>query len=218
MISKRPTLYQQFGRVMPEWQINRQSQIVLDERQDQQLIIVDFDVSMAFNDTQVLSLRQQFCGPLIAMCEPPLTNNLIDKLFVQYHFDEVLLPSMSDREIRARMQQKDWRLSQVMATPDQNMVVGDLKVDLQHYSLTVSGRPLKIGPIDFRLLVYFMNHVNVVVTRLQIAEGVWHNRRDATMRAIDSHISQLRKLIEEDVSAPQYLQTVRGFGYIFQDH
>lgn len=73
-----------------------------------------------------------------------------------------------------------------------------------------------MGPVDFRLLVYFMQHENVVLTRAQIAEGVWRNGRDSTMRAIDSHISKLRKLIEEDAKQPQYLQTIRGFGYIFK--
>ncbi len=67
-----------------------------------------------------------------------------------------------------------------------------------------------MGPVDFRLLVYFMQHENVVLTRAQIAEGVWRNGRDSTMRAIDSHISKLRKLIEEDAKQPQYLQTIRA--------
>ncbi|WP_054656443.1 winged helix-turn-helix domain-containing protein [Secundilactobacillus silagei] len=94
---------------------------------------------------------------------------------------------------------------------------GQLKVDFQHYRVTVNGKRLTMGPVDFRMLVFFMQHENIVLTRAQIAEGVWRNGRDSTMRAIDSHISKLRKLIEVDSKNPQCLKTVRGFGYIFKN-
>ncbi|WP_369473064.1 winged helix-turn-helix domain-containing protein [Secundilactobacillus kimchicus] len=76
---------------------------------------------------------------------------------------------------------------------------------------------LPISKREYRLLLFFVQHQNVVLSRSQLAEGVWGSDRGSTMRAVDAHISRLRQLIEDDPKHPQLLRTVRGFGYILSE-
>ncbi|WP_173021207.1 response regulator transcription factor [Secundilactobacillus folii] len=220
LISDNANLLKRLKQIMVDWQVISSPTYLPDfllNRDGQTLIILDLDHFNGLGnrpDTLIL-MRQQFTGPLLAIHHQKLTSAMVYDIFDRFHFDELLSLEMPNRELFARIQQKIWRYYQPQAERQGILNLGQLKVDFKHYMVTVAGRQLTMGPVDFRLLVFFMQHENVVLTRVQIAEGVWRNRRDSTLRAIDSHISKLRKLIEADAKRPQYLQTVRGFGYIF---
>lgn len=223
LISDNANLLKRLKQIMTEWQVISSPTYLPDfllNRDNQTLIILDLDQFNTLGqrvDTLVL-MRQQFRGPLLAVHRKKLGVAMTCDVFDRYHFDELLSLDMANRELRARIQQKIWRYYQPQEDNREVLNTGQLQVDFQHYMVTVNGKQLTMGPVDFRLLVFFMQHENVVLTRAQIAEGVWRNGRDSTMRAIDSHISKLRKLIEADPKAPTCLKTVRGFGYIFESH
>lgn len=221
LISDNANLLKRLKQIMIDWQIISRPTYLPDfllNRDNQTVIILDLDHFFALTqriDTLVL-MRQQFHGPLLAIHRQKLAVTTVCDIFNRFHFDELLSLEMANCELQARIQQKIWRYYQPQEENREFLNTGQLKVDFQHYMITVNGRKLTMGPVDFRLLVYFMQHENVVLTRAQLAEGVWRNGRDATLRSIDSHISKLRKLIEVDAKNPQCLKTVRGFGYIFK--
>lgn len=221
LVSDNANLLKRLRQIMPEWQVISSPTYLPDfllNRDNQTLIILDLDHFFSLNhriDTLIL-MRQQFRGPLLAIHRKKLGVSMLYDVFDRYHFDELLSLEMSNRELRARIQQKIWRCYQPQSESREMLNTGQLQVDFQHYMITINGRQLTMGPVDFRLLVYFMQHENVVLTRAQIAESVWRNSRDSTLRSIDSHISKLRKLIEIDAKNPKCLKTVRGFGYIFK--
>lgn len=221
LISDNANLLNRLKQIMTDWQVISSPTYLPDfllNRDTQTLIVFDLDHFFALNqhvDNLVL-MRQQFRGPLLAIHRKKLGLTMVCDVFDRFHFDELLSLEMANRELRARIQQKIWRYYQPQEESHEVLNTGQLQVDFQHYTITVNGRKLSMGPVDFRLLVYFMQHENVVLTRAQIAEGVWRNGRDSTLRSIDSHISKLRKLIEDDAKNPQCLKTVRGFGYIFK--
>ncbi|GAX04232.1 transcriptional regulator, winged helix family [Secundilactobacillus pentosiphilus] len=221
LISDNANLLKRLKQMMTDWQVISSPTYLPDfllNRDSQTLMILDLDHFFAFghrNETLFL-MRQQFRGPLLAIHRKKLALAVVCDIFGRFHFDELLSLEMADRELKARIQQRIWRYYQPHEESREVLNTGQLQVDFQHYMITVNGRKLTMGPVDFRLLVYFMQHENVVLTRAQIAEGVWRNGRDSTLRSIDSHISKLRKLIEDDAKHPQWLKTVRGFGYIFK--
>ena len=65
---------------------------------------------------------------------------------------------------------------------------------------------------EFKLLEFFLRHKEQVVTRTMLLEGVWDYRYDPHTNIIDTHISRLRKKIEDGFDGP-ILHTVRGVGY-----
>jgi two-component system OmpR family response regulator len=88
----------------------------------------------------------------------------------------------------------------------------DVVVDLLSRKVTRSGKPLDLLPREFKLLEYFMRNKDRVVTRTMLLEQVWDYRFDPHTSIIDTHISRLRKKLDEGYATP-LLHTLRGVGY-----
>jgi two-component system OmpR family response regulator len=89
---------------------------------------------------------------------------------------------------------------------------GDLSLDLLSRRVVRAGRSLDLLPRELKLLEYFLRHRDRVVTRTMLLEEVWDYRFDPHTSLIDTHISRLRKKIDEGFDKP-LLHTVRGSGY-----
>jgi two-component system phosphate regulon response regulator PhoB len=79
----------------------------------------------------------------------------------------------------------------------------------------VRGVEVSFSPKEFRLLELFMSHPRRVWTREQLLERVWGSDYMGDSKTVDVHIRWLREKLEVDPSNPEYLVTVRGFGYRF---
>ncbi|MGO3792570.1 MAG: winged helix-turn-helix domain-containing protein, partial [Enterococcus gilvus] len=90
------------------------------------------------------------------------------------------------------------------------------KADLSNYQVTVRGTKIELTPKEFELLVYFMKRKERVIDRDTLLDRIWQYDFSGQSRIVDVHVSHLREKIEVDPKHPQYLQTVRGFGYKFQ--
>ena len=89
---------------------------------------------------------------------------------------------------------------------------GELQMDLLSRKVTRGGRTLELLPREQKLLEYLLRHKNRVVTRTMLLEEVWDYRFDPHTSLIDTHISRLRKKIDDGFAQP-LLHTVRGSGY-----
>lgn len=89
---------------------------------------------------------------------------------------------------------------------------GDLRVDLLSRRVTRAGKALDLLPREFKLLEYLLRHKDRVVTRTMLLEQVWDYRFDPHTSVVDTHISRLRRKIDEGFEAP-LLHTLRGTGY-----
>lgn len=98
------------------------------------------------------------------------------------------------------------------AAAQTTLACGDLQMELLARRVTRAGREITLLPREFKLLEFFMRHKEQVVTRTMLLEGVWDYRYDPHTNIIDTHISRLRKKIEEGFDKP-ILHTVRGVGY-----
>ena len=99
----------------------------------------------------------------------------------------------------------------------QALQIGEIIADLANYQVQVRGQEITLTPKEFELLVYFMQRKNRVINRDTLLERIWNFDFDGQTRIVDVHISHLREKIEVDPKKPQYLVTVRGFGYKFQE-
>ncbi len=88
----------------------------------------------------------------------------------------------------------------------------DVVMDLLSRKVTRSGKPLDLLPREFKLLEYFLRNKDRVVTRTMLLEQVWDYRFDPHTSIIDTHISRLRKKLDEGYPTP-LLHTLRGVGY-----
>jgi phosphate regulon transcriptional regulator PhoB len=92
-----------------------------------------------------------------------------------------------------------------------------LQIDYNSYEVHVRGKKVDLSPTELKLLFFFSHNPGRVYTRNQILDQVWNDNTFVTPRAVDVHIRRLRSQIEKDIENPQYILTVRGFGYKFAD-
>ncbi len=117
-------------------------------------------------------------------------------------------PRVLDARIRTILR----RVKQVHTTEE---VHGDLVIDRAALTVTKNGQPVSLTPTELRLLLVLSASPRVVFSRSQLLKAVWDQDYLGDSRLVDACIQRLRAKIEDDTSAPVYLQTVRGFGYRF---
>jgi two-component system OmpR family response regulator len=124
--------------------------------------------------------------------------------------DDYLVKPFAFSELAARLEALTRRRE--VGTPETSLKVGDLELDLLSRAVRRAGRMIRLQPREFSLLEYLMRHVDQVVTRTMLLEGVWNYHFDPQTNVIDVHVSRLRSKIDRGFDRP-LLHTVRGAGY-----
>ena len=127
--------------------------------------------------------------------------------------DDFLTKPFSPKELLARMKSLLRRSSN---DEDGSLKVKDMLLDLQAHRLSVAGESVEIGPTEYKLLEFFMQHLDRVYSREQLLDMVWGRNVYVEERTVDVHILRLRKLLSP-YGYDKLVQTVRGSGYRFSD-
>ncbi|MGP3641618.1 winged helix-turn-helix domain-containing protein [Lentilactobacillus hilgardii] len=179
-------------------------------------------ISLPNNASEIQIMRSQVAGPILLLDKTDEPVETICRYFLSYHLDDYIQKS-SIKEVAARIVQKLWvyqnkdRLQiNKQGQANSNLTAGHLKIDLNKFQVNNGHNRLSLSPIEYKLLLFFISYSNTVLSRTQIASAVWGNTSGATLRIIDTHISNLRKKIEKQPKNPQMLKTIRGFGYLFK--
>jgi len=96
--------------------------------------------------------------------------------------------------------------------PANSLQAGDLKINLESYTVVRQGRKIDLQPTEFRLLAYLVRHKGQVVTRTMLLENVWDYNFDPQTNVVDVHISRLRSKIDKGFDK-ELIKTARGIGY-----
>jgi len=96
------------------------------------------------------------------------------------------------------------------------LTYGDIELDREKRRVARAGRPIDLGPTEYRLLEFFLEHPGRVFSREQLLDGVWGRDIYIDERTVDVHIGRLRKLINPG-AAEDPIRTVRGAGYALDD-
>jgi len=93
---------------------------------------------------------------------------------------------------------------------------GDIELDREKRRVARSGRPIDLGPTEYRLLEFFLEHPGRVFSREQLLDSVWGRDIYIDERTVDVHIGRLRKLLNPGREQDP-IRTVRGAGYALDD-
>lgn len=130
--------------------------------------------------------------------------------------DDYLTKPFSMRELvarcRALIRRQNYSTNSSSSTIQQ---FGDIAMYTEECRVIVRGEEVSLSPKEFRLLDLFMSYPRRVWSREQLIEQVWGPDFLGDSKTVDVHIRWLREKLEKDPSHPEYLITVRGFGYRF---
>ena len=92
--------------------------------------------------------------------------------------------------------------------------IGDITMDLASHRVTRNGRPVHLGPTEYRLLHHFMEHPGRVLSREHLLEAVWGHAVHIERRTVDVHVRRLRQALNGE-GEDDMIRAVRSAGYAF---
>jgi len=126
--------------------------------------------------------------------------------------DDYMVKPFSPRELIARIQAVLRRGP--IKQPDGTVSVGDLMVDVEAQRASYQGTFIKLGPLEYRLLEFFVTHRNRAYTRDDLLSLVWGVSAYLDQRTVDVHVRRLRKALAP-FGLDGLIQTIHGLGYRF---
>lgn len=97
------------------------------------------------------------------------------------------------------------------------LAVGDLVVDADSHQVFLRGEPVHLTTSEYGILHLLARHPGKAFSRANILQELWDEAPIGDERAIDVHIHNMREKLETDPKNPDYLLTVRGYGYRLRD-
>ena len=92
--------------------------------------------------------------------------------------------------------------------------LGSVRVDTDRAAATKNGVDLNLSALEYRLLLVFLNHRGVTLSRAKLLEEIWDVAGDfVNDNTLTVYIKRLREMLEDDPQEPQLIRTVRGIGY-----
>lgn len=124
--------------------------------------------------------------------------------------DDYITKPFSTRELLARI--KSLLRRSAPQTVDIRVEISGLQLDPATHRVQANGRKIELGPMEFKLLHFFMTHPERVHSRERILDSVWGGNVYVEERTVDVHIRRLRKALTL-TGHDALIQTVRGAGY-----
>ncbi len=128
--------------------------------------------------------------------------------------DDYVTKPFSTTELMARVRAVLRRIRPGLK--DDRLKVGDIEIDRVAHRVARNGIDIHLGPTEFRLLDYFMQHPGRVFSREQLLDTVWGSDVYVEARTVDVHVGRLRKALRQE-GGDDPIRTVRSAGYALRE-
>jgi len=175
-------------------------------------IVLDLRLPLVSGQEVCRKIRQQSSTlPIIVLSA---ATDVADKvLLLELGADDYVTKPFSPRELLARVRTaiRHTRKSDVRDL----MTFDGVSVDLARMEVTFDGQPVELTAQEFKLLKFFLQNVERVVSRDELLRKAFGYQDYSTSRTVDNHILKLRQKLERDSANPVHFHTVHGVGYRF---
>lgn len=131
--------------------------------------------------------------------------------------DDYLPKPFAMKELLSRINSLLRRIDEYVEEENEIREVAGIELDLDAQRITINSELINLSAIEFRLLAFFITHIDRVYSRDQLLDHVWGIDSYVDERTVDVTIGRLRKILEPS-GHNKLLQTVRGEGYRFSPH
>ena len=159
-------------------------------------------------------LRQQGIGVPVLMltARGEVTDRVVG---LKLGADDYLVKPFEIIELLARIEALLRRSRLDARSPAEGFAFGDVRVDFRRARVFRSGKTLSLSALEYKLLRYFVEHRDSLLSRDELLDKVWGYDAMPTTRTVDVHVASLRQKIEANPTHPEHILTVHRLGYRF---
>jgi len=130
--------------------------------------------------------------------------------------DDYIVKPFSPKELAARIESLLRRINVNSSKENSNIIeFKPFKLDLDKKSLTKNDEPILLTPTEYAIIELLINNADKVISRDEILDEVWGKHYFGDIKTVDVNVRRIRQKIEINPSKPNYIKTVRGYGYIW---
>ena len=186
------------------------------EKEDIHLAIVDIMMPRMDGISMVVKLREKYDFPVIFLSAK---SEEVDKIMgLNMGADDYVTKPFTPMELLARVNsqlRRYRRFMEKLGDKEENArihTIGGLEINEDNVEVTVDGEPVKMTPIEYKILLLLVKNPGRVFSAEEIYERVW-NERAINTDTIMVHVRNIREKIEVNPREPKYLKVVWGVGY-----
>ena len=187
------------------------------EQEEVQLAIVDVMMPRMDGITMVVKLREMYDFPVIFLSAK---SEEVDKILgLNMGADDYITKPFTPMELLARVNSQLRRYRRFMdrlnrPQPENSKIhrLGGLEINEDTVEVTVDDKPVKLTPIEYKILLLLVQNPGRVFPADEIYERVW-NERAINTDTVMVHIRNIREKIEVNPKEPNYVKVVWGVGY-----
>lgn len=177
------------------------------------LIIMDIMMPGEDGIKTVARIRETSDVPIIFLSAKSELNDKLAGLGIGG--DDYMTKPFEMLELKARISSIIKRSTTTEEKNDKKLYkVGSLKVDRDSKTVSLRSKPIKLTPIEYKILVFFIKNAGKVLSSNDIYKEVWNESAAYNIEnTIAVHIRHIREKIEKDSREPKYIKVVWGIGY-----
>ncbi len=188
------------------------------EKEEIHLAIVDIMMPRMDGITMTMKLREKYDFPVIMLSAK---SEEVDKVMgLNIGADDYVTKPFTPMELMARVNSQMRRYRRFMEklqekeakNSDTVYTIGGLEVNESTFEVRVDGAPVKMTPMEFKILLLLIKNPGRVFSADEIYERVW-NERAVNTETVMVHVRNIREKIEINPKEPKYLKVVWGVGY-----
>ncbi len=190
---------------------------VLDQIKKSEIDIILLDIMMPGMDGYQTLREVRQINKKVPVILLTAKSDEVDKLIgLEMGADDYITKPFSLRELLARMKAVLRRTNSDEEIMVEEVITrGDITINLSTYEVFSLGKKVGLTPTEFKILVALAQKPGRVFSRLQLMNIAMGEAYANYERSIDTHVSNLRKKVEQEPTNPKYIHTVYGIGYRF---
>ena len=127
--------------------------------------------------------------------------------------DDYVTKPFSPAELTARIDALFRRIDGDKRSPGELLTQGAFVMNVRNHTLEKNGQRIRLTQVEYSIVKLFMQNPGRALSREDIMAAVWGREYEGDLKIVDVNIRRLRVKLEDDATAPAYINTVWGFGY-----